>query len=67
MSVKPIVPDCTASLKVAVTGDETATPVAFHAGEQVVTAGAEPVVNDQLKGLAIVLPVASVTPLMVAV
>ena len=36
-------PDCTASLKVAVTGDETAAPVAFHAGEQVVTAGAGPV------------------------
>jgi hypothetical protein len=38
-SVKPIVPDCTASLNVAVTALPTATPVALGAGVSDVTAG----------------------------
>ncbi len=62
-----MVPACTASLKVAVTGDEMDTPVVPAAGVSLTTAGAGPVVNDQLNGLAMVWPDASVTPLMVAV
>ena len=65
--MKPIVPDCTASLNVAVTGEETATPVAAGAGFSPVTAGAGPVVNDQLKGLVMAILELLETPLMVAV
>jgi hypothetical protein len=59
--------DCTASLNVAVTGAVTATLVAFGAGEQVVTAGAGPVVNDQENGAAMATPELLWTPLTVAV
>ena len=67
LSAKPMVPDCTASLNVAVTGDATPIPVAPDAGVKLVTDGAGPVVNDQVNALAITCPPASVTPLIVAV
>jgi hypothetical protein len=62
-----MVPACTASLNVAVAGEDTDTPVAPDAGLLLATAGAGPVVNDQLNGLDMVCPEPSVTPLMVAV
>ena len=60
--------DCTASLNVAVTGDDTATPVAPLVGDSVVTVGgAASVVNDQVTGAAIGSPAVSLAPLTVAV
>jgi hypothetical protein len=65
-SVKLMVLDCTASLNVAVTAELVATPVALEVGLPLCTAGAGPVVNDQLNGLAIGSPAISLTPLTVA-
>ena len=61
-------PDCTASLNVAVTGDETAIPVAPDKGVSLETAGCNAsVVNDQLTDPPIGSPAASLAPLTVAV
>jgi hypothetical protein len=66
-----IVPDCTASLKVALTAVETATPVAPEAGDWAVIVGcvvsAAPAVVKLQFVEVIVLPLRSLTPLRVMV
>ena len=68
VKLNPIVPDCTASLNFAVTGDVTDTPVAPEAGVSLVTVGAVgSVVNDHETGAARALPALPVAALIVTV
>ncbi len=67
--VKLIVPDCTDSLKTALTAVVVATPVAPAAGVLlvIVGAGCATVVNDQVTGPLMGSPTGSVAALIVAV
>ena len=68
LSVKLIVPACTAALNVAVAVVDTATPVAPDAGVSLVTdGGAASVVKDQENGAVMETPETLWAPLMVAV
>ena len=67
-SVNETVPDCTASLNVALGKADTATPVAPAVGVCELTAGCNAsVVNDQAVAPVIGSPSASLAPLTVAV
>ena len=66
--VKLTVLDCTASLKVAESGDDTATPAAPASGVWLATAGwTVAVVNDHETGALMATPVLFSAPLTVAV
>ena len=68
VSVKVIVLDWTASLKVAVTVVDTGTLVALLAGDSLVTlGGATSVVNDHENGEVMAMPELFSAPLTVAV
>ena len=67
VSTNEIVPLCTGSLKVAMTGVPKPIPVAPAAGVVPVTTGGVSVTNDHDAGLVIMVPIKSWAPLTVAV